>query len=122
MASERDASNRESVRVLVRCRPLNSKEREAKHDVVVEMDKEMGQVIVCDADGKTRSWTYDGVFGQAYVEWYGQFTCWQYPDQASCRTTQESVFAESTISIVDSAMQGYNGTILAYGQTGTGEL
>ena len=79
-------TNRECVRVMVRCRPLNSKEVEAKHATyvknnhrmstvhglivfsvfcrVVVVDKELGQIVVekaNDAQG-IRSWTYDGVF------------------------------------------------------------
>lgn len=34
---------------------------------------------------------------------------------------QENVFAETAYSIVTNVIQGYNGTIFAYGQTGTGK-
>jgi Cdc6-like AAA superfamily ATPase len=34
---------------------------------------------------------------------------------------QESVFAETAFTICENVIQGYNGTIFAYGQTGTGK-
>ena len=36
-------------------------------------------------------------------------------------STQEQVFQETAMPIVESICQGYNGTIFAYGQTGTGK-
>jgi Cdc6-like AAA superfamily ATPase len=34
---------------------------------------------------------------------------------------QESVFEETALPILESVLEGYNGTIFAYGQTGTGK-
>merc|ERR1719498_329951 len=34
---------------------------------------------------------------------------------------QEEIYAETATLIVDSCMTGYNGTMFAYGQTGTGK-
>lgn len=34
---------------------------------------------------------------------------------------QENVFVESAWPIIDNVLHGYNGTIFAYGQTGTGK-
>ena len=34
---------------------------------------------------------------------------------------QESVYNETAFPIVESVLEGYNGTIFAYGQTGTGK-
>lgn len=34
---------------------------------------------------------------------------------------QENIFAESAYPICENVVQGYNGTIFAYGQTGTGK-
>lgn len=34
---------------------------------------------------------------------------------------QEAVFAETAYTICENVIQGYNGTIFAYGQTGTGK-
>ena len=34
---------------------------------------------------------------------------------------QENVFKQAALPIVESVLEGYNGTIFAYGQTGTGK-
>lgn len=34
---------------------------------------------------------------------------------------QESVFQQAAVSVLDSSLDGYNGTVLAYGQTGAGK-
>lgn len=38
-----------------------------------------------------------------------------------CSATQELIYEDCARTIVDSVMEGYNGTIFAYGQTGTGK-
>ena len=49
----------------------------------------------------TRDFTYDATFAP------------------NCQ--QGSVFEETALPIIESVLQGYNGTIFAYGQTGTGK-
>ena len=34
---------------------------------------------------------------------------------------QEKVFKQAALPIIESVLEGYNGTIFAYGQTGTGK-
>ena len=34
---------------------------------------------------------------------------------------QENIFAETAYPIIENVLEGYNGTIFAYGQTGTGK-
>ena len=36
--------------------------------------------------------------------------------------SQEDVFRKTSVSIVDGALDGYNGCIFAYGQTGAGKI
>ena len=44
----------------------------------------------------------------------------QFDDIFQENASQGQVFQASTSSILDSALEGYNGTIFAYGQTGAG--
>ena len=37
------------------------------------------------------------------------------------RSSQETIFNETARPVLESVLQGYNGTIFAYGQTGTGK-
>lgn len=36
-------------------------------------------------------------------------------------TRQESIYESCAFSLVESALEGYNGTVFAYGQTGAGK-
>ncbi|SPQ93996.1 Kinesin-like protein [Plasmodiophora brassicae] len=97
----------ECVQVAIRCRPMSSKEIEQGHRSIVDIDKKMGQIVVHkpdeapDPSERGRVWTYDIVFGSS--------------------DTQEQIYKDTASPIVDSVMEGYNGTIFAFGQTGTGK-
>nr|AEG74528.1 kinesin-2 motor subunit FLA8 [Dunaliella salina] len=98
-------ANPEAVKVVVRCRPLNSKEKADGRQQIVDMDTKSGQVSLrnpaADSSEAPKTFTFDAAY------------------DANC--TQEQIFEQSAKSIVNSCMQGYNGTIFAYGQTGTGK-
>ncbi|GMH37875.1 hypothetical protein BSKO_05759 [Bryopsis sp. KO-2023] len=97
--------NQEAVKVVVRCRPLNSQEIQDGRQRIVEMDSSSGQVQVKnfkgDPDEVARSFTFDQVY-----DW---------------NAGQKEIFDITVQPIVDAVMDGYNGTIFAYGQTGTGK-
>jgi len=66
------------------------------------MVKETGEVIVQKAgDELPKVFTFDSVY-----DWNSE---------------QENIFVETAYPIIDFVLQGYNGTIFAYGQTGTGK-
>ncbi|KAH7284695.1 hypothetical protein KP509_34G066800 [Ceratopteris richardii] len=83
---------KERVQVVVRCRPLSEREIAAGHKSCVLIDKERNTVQI---------FTFD----RAYDE--------------SC--TQRQLYRDVAYSIVHSVMCGYNGTVLAYGQTASGK-
>lgn len=85
-------SSSSNVRVAVRLRPLNSRERLAGSDELILGDPFRKQV----AAGSEHCFTYDAVFG---------------PD-----SRQEELFDELSKPLLDSFMNGFNCTILAYGQ------
>ena len=93
----------ETVKVVARCRPLNSKEEGDGRGQIVFMDEKMGSCVVqpkAESD-EPKTFTFDAV----------------YPPN----TAQAHLYAQSAAHIVDSVLEGYNGTIFAYGQTGTGK-
>ncbi|EOD32389.1 hypothetical protein EMIHUDRAFT_230328 [Emiliania huxleyi CCMP1516] len=95
--------NEEAVKVVVRCRPLNSTERADGRDTIVQMDAKMGSVSV-HAPGSSeppKAFTFDMVFDE--------------------RSQQADLYQKTAMPIVDSVLDGFNGTIFAYGQTGTGK-
>ena len=95
----------ECVKVVVRCRPLNSKETADGRVQVVEMDERMGMVALSGGSGSSgeppKTFTFDSVFPP--------------------NTEQERIYKATAAPICDSVLEGYNGTIFAYGQTGTGK-
>ncbi|XP_033009764.1 kinesin-like protein KIF3B [Lacerta agilis] len=95
----------ESVRVVVRCRPMNSKEKVASYEQVVQVDVKLGQVSVKNPKGTShelpKTFTFDAVY-----DW---------------NSKQFELYDETFRPLVDSVLQGFNGTIFAYGQTGTGK-
>ena len=95
----------ENVRVVVRVRPLNKKEQEKgcrevvlihQPDCIIEIKN---PAVEGEKEGK--SFTFDGVF----------------PGD----TPQAELYNQVARPIVENVIEGYNGTIFAYGQTGTGK-
>jgi kinesin family protein 3/17 len=109
MSDEPGKGSSDNVQVAVRCRPLSSGEKEAGHSVVVSVDVEQGEVVLTPPTPagshrrgeQARTFVFDSVFGP--------------------ESQQLDIYNETARPIVDSVLEGYNGTIFAYGQTGTGK-
>ncbi|XP_068190317.1 kinesin-like protein KIF3B isoform X2 [Antennarius striatus] len=98
--------NSESIKVVVRCRPMNKKELAANFERVVSVDVKLGQIIVrnpkdASASEPPKVFTFDSVY-----DW---------------NSKQLDLYDETFRPLVDSVLLGFNGTIFAYGQTGTGK-
>ncbi|XP_057702360.1 kinesin-like protein KIF17 [Corythoichthys intestinalis] len=94
----------ESVKVVVRCRPLNDKERILGSKMVLSMDLQLCQCFIKkpkSGDEPPKQFTFDGTY----------FT----------EQTTEQMYNESAYPLVEGVTEGYNGTIFAYGQTGSGK-
>ncbi|XP_074537353.1 kinesin-like protein KIF3B [Halichoeres trimaculatus] len=96
----------ESVKVVVRCRPMNEKERAAKYERMVSVDVKLGQILVRNpregsASDPPKVFTFDSVY-----DW---------------NSKQIDLYDETFRPLVESVLLGFNGTIFAYGQTGTGK-
>ena len=88
-------SKSETVRVCVRCRPLNSKEKSDGRDRIVYMDPNTGTCVVEPKSGaEPKTFTFDQVYDE--------------------RVTQEYIYMQTASRIVDSVLEGFNGTIFAY--------
>eukprot|EP00054_Salpingoeca_dolichothecata_P024883 m.171183 g.171183 ORF g.171183 m.171183 type:complete len:769 (-) comp25172_c0_seq2:254-2560(-) len=92
----------DNVKVAVRCRPMGDTEVEDKRERCVEMDTRRGAITVTNPkDGQPKSFTFDDIF-----DWNSE---------------QIDIYNTTARPIVDAVLQGFNGTIFAYGQTGTGK-
>ncbi|XP_035266186.1 kinesin-like protein KIF3A isoform X2 [Anguilla anguilla] len=99
---EREVSD--NVKVVVRCRPLNQKEKMMGHKLSVSVDEIRGTITVNKLETPNeppKTFTFDTVFGP--------------------ESKQLDVYNLTARPIIDSVLEGYNGTIFAYGQTGTGK-
>ncbi|XP_030183001.1 kinesin-like protein KIF17 isoform X1 [Lynx canadensis] len=94
----------ESVKVVVRCRPMNQRERELNCQPVVTVDSARGQCFIQNpgaADEPPKQFTFDGAYHMDH------FT--------------EQIYNDIAYPLVEGVTEGYNGTIFAYGQTGSGK-
>ncbi|KAM5285612.1 centromere-associated protein E isoform 3-T3 [Hipposideros larvatus] len=87
-----------AVAVCVRVRPLNSREEALGEDT--QICWKTGNNAIYQVDG-SKSFSFDRVFNS--------------------NETTKNVYEEIAVPIIDSAIQGYNGTIFAYGQTASGK-
>ncbi|XP_044741165.1 kinesin-like protein KIF3A [Chrysoperla carnea] len=103
MESEQINGQEENVRVVVRVRPSSKKEKKLNCTNIVNVDTFTRSLTVKKPGGNEppKTYTFDYVFDET--------------------ATQMEIYSETTRNIVDSVIDGYNGTILAYGQTGTGK-
>ena len=94
----------EAVKVIVRCRPMNGREKSLKCENVIQMDPSIGQCRIVKPKEKNqppKMFTFDGVFD---------------PDSIT-----ENIYADICYPLVEGVIEGYNGTVFAYGQTGCGK-
>ncbi|XP_033752600.1 kinesin-like protein KIF17 isoform X2 [Pecten maximus] len=94
----------ECVKVIVRCRPMNTREKELKCECVLSMDGKRAQCTIknpSDLKAPPKVFTFDGSY----------FT----------DSVTENIYADIAYPLVEGVTEGYNGTIFAYGQTGCGK-
>ncbi|XP_036100786.1 kinesin-like protein KIF16B [Molossus molossus] len=106
-----------SVKVAVRVRPMNRREKDLEAKFIIQMEKSKTKItnlkIPEGGTGdsgreRTKTFTYDFSFYSADTK---------SPDYVS----QEMVFKTLGTDVVKSAFEGYNACVFAYGQTGSGK-
>ncbi|XP_054853326.1 kinesin-like protein KIF3C [Eublepharis macularius] len=95
----------EALKVVVRCRPMNRKEEAADYERILDMDVKLGQVTIRNPRASpgelAKTFTFDAVY--------------------DANSKQADLYDETVRPLIDSVLQGFNGTMFAYGQTGTGK-
>ena len=98
MASNQNPNNdEENITCYVRCRPLNQRELELGANCI-DISKDKKSITLKNYDN---NYTYDKIF--------------------PAETDQKTIFNEIGLPLVKKFLSGYNSTIFAYGQTGTGK-
>ncbi|CAG9331157.1 unnamed protein product [Blepharisma stoltei] len=97
-----DSSDESSgnIRVVCRFRPLNEKEKQIEESVCVNFDSD-NKTVAIKSEGEPLRFSYDYVFPPS--------------------TPQAKIYHIAARPIVDAVMQGFNGTVFAYGQTSSGK-
>ena len=98
------SSSSSAVKVCVRLRPLNKREKRGNTIPVVTANTEKGEITVVkglSTKATRHAFNFDNVFSEF--------------------ATQEEVFESTLLPIVGQVMKGYEATVFAYGQTGTGK-
>ncbi|KAI1771878.1 P-loop containing nucleoside triphosphate hydrolase protein [Hypoxylon cercidicola] len=102
--NHRDSSDETKIDVFVRCRGRNEQEVRENSGVVVSTDGVNGKTVELlmgpNALSK-KTYLFDGVFSPA--------------------ADQQMIFDEVVTPVLDEMLKGFNCTIFAYGQTGTGK-
>ncbi len=94
-------STASSVRVFVRFRPVNARERaEGEAGAALRLTDSSVAVSVAGAP-KPLDFAFDGVFGPT--------------------STQEQLYDTCARAAIEDVLRGYNATLFAYGQTGAGK-
>uniref|UniRef100_A0A8C1WZI6 Kinesin family member 13Bb n=1 Tax=Cyprinus carpio TaxID=7962 RepID=A0A8C1WZI6_CYPCA len=113
---EESAVNESNVKVAVRVRPMNRRERDLKTKCVVDM--EGNQTILYPANGNLGK----DVCNISFQVFAYDYCFWSMDEAEAAKFAgQDVVFQCLGESLLDSAFQGYNACIFAYGQTGSGK-
>ena len=86
------------MKVGIRIRPLNKRESTMNCDICVENRE---NILNIKQGKEAKEFVFDYVFGMD--------------------TRQENIYENCAFSLVENGLEGYNGTIFAYGQTGAGK-
>ncbi|XP_027847145.2 kinesin-like protein KIF11 [Aphis gossypii] len=104
LLQKKNVSNEKPIEVFVRVRPMNDAEK-SKGLAVVDVSSNHKEIIVTEktvlADRRTKTFHFDKVFGQ--------------------NSKQVDVYNVVVYPLIKEVLDGYNCTVFAYGQTGTGK-
>ena len=96
-----DKNKLERVMVSIRVRPFSEEEKQKDSSTPIESIDNKSNRLTVKKDYDKKTFTFDKIYPLTSI--------------------QEDVFEYSGKRVVESVLKGYNGTIFAYGQTGTGK-
>jgi kinesin family protein 1 len=115
--------NNARIRVLVRVRPLDAKEKARGHKMIIQNDSEQTLTVWDPAAFETRSASELASLDPKC--WAKQFSfdkiLWSASPYDANYADQNHVFELLGQPVINWIIEGYNSCVLAYGQTGTGK-
>nr|XP_046239631.1 kinesin-like protein KIF28P isoform X2 [Scatophagus argus] len=120
-AKASDMNNKDCVKVAVRVRPFNKRERDAGSRCIISMVS--SSITIQDPRDcqNRRSFSFDYAYW-SHSGFARERSGLYVPEEPGGRyADQDSVFQDLGEGILENALQGYNATLLAYGQTGSGK-
>ncbi|XP_039757861.1 kinesin-like protein Klp98A isoform X1 [Pararge aegeria] len=105
-----------SVKVAVRVRPFNQREKDMNAKLIVQMEAKKTRLLTV----KNSKEQNDGS-REKYKDFTFDHSYWSYDSADAQYASQEQVFADLGLDVIDSAFEGYNACVFAYGQTGSGK-
>lgn len=111
-----------SVKVAVRVRPFNEREKKLKDKCILKMDG-YKTTITNPADGNTKDFTFDYSFWShdGYIEESNGYLKTD-PSHMGCTyNDQEFVYNALGQEVLNNAWEGFHTCLFAYGQTGSGK-
>ncbi|XP_013170474.1 PREDICTED: kinesin-like protein KIF16B [Papilio xuthus] len=105
-----------SVKVAVRVRPFNQREKDMNAKLIVQMDGKKTRLLTV----KNSKEQNDGS-REKYKDFTFDHSYWSFDHGDSHYASQEQVFSDLGVDVIDSAFEGYNACVFAYGQTGSGK-
>ena len=102
MSEESKKKTYERVQVYLRLRPSNEDDLKSSiKDSIIDQIDTLRNTIIVRKENEKKSFSFDFIFDHT--------------------ATQKEIFCKVGKPVVGSVLEGYNGTIFAYGQTGTGK-
>ncbi|OAQ32427.1 kinesin-domain-containing protein [Linnemannia elongata AG-77] len=102
-----------NIKVVVRCRPLNSREIAKASECIIHMDGNM--TTITKPDGP------DGSGGGATKAFSFDHSYWSFDKNDPNYAGQQRLYEDLGVELLNHSFNGYNTCIVAYGQTGSGK-
>ncbi|KAK5126989.1 hypothetical protein LTR85_008348 [Meristemomyces frigidus] len=112
-----------NIKVVVRVRPFNSRERDRNATCVVRM-KDAQTILTpptADSNGKSKQAKAASEGSKRTSTFAFDKSYWSFNPKDANFAGQEDLFTDLGKPLLDNAFQGYNNCIFAYGQTGSGK-
>ncbi|XP_051165138.1 kinesin-like protein Klp98A isoform X2 [Leptopilina boulardi] len=105
-----------SVKVAVRVRPFNKREMAMNAKMIVQMEGKKTRIFNTKTPGSCRD-----IDREKYKDFTFDHSYWSFDDSDDNYASQEEVYYDLGLEVIESAFEGYNACVFAYGQTGSGK-